>query len=1520
MDFTGCLNDEALGPAVQGCRGDFDFTIKFESIFLSMIPAAIFTAVSLPRIVHLNRQPAIIGGTLLRFAKLTTIGALAVIQLALLILSTIKAQRFGAFLVSSTALNFASALCIGILSVLEHARALRPSILIDSYLFLTILFDVAQTRTFWLASNSHDEIQFSRLFTAVVAVKALLILLESQNKTRWVRQWDIKEHSPEETTNIFGLGAFFWLNRLFLTGFKKVLSIDDLYPLDQNMGSKMLQGKLAARLDVTSFRGQKLGLVKATMKALAVPLLLPVGPRIALTAFQFCQPFLINTLLDYLQRPETASSSNIGYGLIGATLLIYTGIAVSSAFYWYYQERAMYMARGVLGTAIYRKTTDAALSAADDKAALTLMSADVERIIRGCLSVHEFWANTIQVALASWLLSRQLGAAFAAPLIVVGLCMGVTTVLAKYAMPKQKIWMAKLQKRVSLTANVIGQMKHIKISGLSDPIDESVHQMRMDELEAGNTFRRIIIVSVAVSYLPLCLSPVITFAFAARTLDITTIFTSISYIFLLANPLAQMFQMIPPFLAAITCFSRIQAFFEQDSRFDFRQFKVMSKSSSAGGHSEQVSQKQPDSENPDTKGPVAINIRGGHFGWQPEKQNLSHIDLQIQTGRLTMVVGPVASGKSTLCKAILGEIPNSQGEVGLSSGPSPTIGYCDQTPYLSNATIRENIIGFTPFDAERYNEVIEASMLQPDLAILPEGDNTKIGSSGISLSGGQKQRVSIARALYLQSNILVFDDILSGLDADTEEQVFRRVFGSEGLLRRRKATVVLCSHSIRHLPAADHIIALGSDGTIVEQGSFRQLAANDKYVQSLGIQESDDEAGVDYKTVVSGSKNLPLAAKKAKVTGEVTGGQERMMGDLTVYRHYFSRVNKLTIFGIAIFSLSYGFFTNWTTIWLKFWSEDVATQHPTRSNSFYLGLYGLFQMSTVISLYIQAGLVFTTLITISGSKLHRETLRTVINAPLQFFVKTDIGVVANLFSQDMALIDSELPGALSNFTIYLFVTTGMAAVVASSSPYLVITYPVLAAVMYGIQMFYLRTSRQIRLLDLEAKSPLYSHFIDTIKGVATFRAFGWVPQSIELNNQLLDTSQRPAYLLAMIQRWLGFTLGLVVAALAVAVVALATQVRSNTAFTGASLVTLMNFGEALSYIVRFYTMLETTIGAVGRLKTFSDTVKSEDRDGEDVVPGKEWPLRGAITLRNVLASYDAPEESTGTASASTSGPKIDDNDSAASTQNLALKNLNLMIKGGERLAICGRSGSGKSSTILLLLRLLDPLPSRASLSASDEQDPITIDDIPLSKIDRLTLRQRIIAVPQDPVFLPDGTSFQTNLDPFGASDSATCQSVLETVNLWTFVQERGGLDAGLASDTLSQGQKQLFSLARAILRKRIRVAEQEAELGDGAVVKSGGILLLDEVSSSVDVETDRLMHEIIRKDFEGYTIVMVSHRLDVVVGYFDRVVVMDQGEIVEIGEPKTLIETEGSRFRVLWMVQDRRKGKGKANRPETVEL
>lgn len=566
---------------------------------------------------------------------------------------------------------------------------------------------------------------------------------------------------------------------------------------------------------------------------------------------------------------------------------------------------------------------------------------------------------------------------------------------------------------------------------------------------------------------------------------------------------------------------------------------------------------------------------------------------------------------------------------------------------------------------------------------------------------------------------------------------------------------------------------------------------------------------------------------------------------------------------------------------ITLWSTGRSQDQPTHSNAFYLGIFAALQVISLICIFAVVAVLMTWMIGLSGSALHKAALHTVINAPLRFFTTTDTGVVTNYFSQDMTLIDGELPNALLNLALVLAICLGMAAVIATSSPYLATCYPFLILVIWAIQKFYLRTSRQLRLLDLEAKSPLYTHFLDTMRGLATFRAFGWIPDGIAKNSSLLDNSQRPAYLLSMIQRWLAFTLDLVVAVLATVVVVLSTQLPSNTGFTGASLITFMTFGSSVTLLVRQYTQVEISLGAINRLKTFSEKVKPEQQPGEDVVPDELWPHKGEIEIRGNSASYSDT-------SSDSEASDIDIPPSPRSSRNLALRNLEITIQSGEKVAICGRSGSGKSSMILLLLRLLDPIPSTV--------ENIAIDDVPLYRIDRATLRQRIIAVPQDAVFLPDGSSFKMNLDPVSVSSDLECTSVLDTVGLWPFVTERGGLAAGMSPDTLSQGQKQLFSLARAILRRRIR----SREVAEG---QDRGILLLDEVSSSVDMDTDRAMHDCIKSEFEGYTIVMVSHRLEMVMD-FDRVVVMDAGAVVETGAPRVLVKTEGSRFKELWTVSN----------------
>lgn len=357
----------------------------------------------------------------------------------------------------------------------------------------------------------------------------------------------------------------------------------------------------------------------------------------------------------------------------------------------------------------------------------------------------------------------------------------------------------------------------------------------------------------------------------------------------------------------------------------------------------------------------------------------------------------------------------------------------------------------------------------------------------------------------------------------------------------------------------------------------------------------------------------------------------------------------------------------------------------------------------------------------------------------------------------------------------------------------------------------------------------------------------------------------------MIQEWLNLVLDIVVMVIAALLTTLAVQLHSDSAFAGASLFTLVSFGENLSGIVIWYTRLETSIGAVARLKTFNETVKPEDREDEDVVPPEQWPRRGVVELKGVSATYRL----------------ADDQPNSSSEPNLALRDIRLTINSGEKVAVCGRTGSGKSSLIALLLKLLDPVPETA-------EDAITIDQTPLRRINRAALRERIIAVPQEAVFLPDGSTVQANLDPSGVCTSEECQAVLAAVGLWSFVQERGGLAVGMSAGTLSAGQRQLLSLGRALLRRRIRARNLDLELGGGGGADCG-ILLLDEVSSSVDHETERVMQEIIVAEFKMYTILAVSHRLDMIMD-FDRVVVMDRGEIVEVGNPVVLAARADTRF------------------------
>ncbi|KAK6833488.1 ABC transporter [Apiospora arundinis] len=419
-----------------------------------------------------------------------------------------------------------------------------------------------------------------------------------------------------------------------------------------------------------------------------------------------------------------------------------------------------------------------------------------------------------------------------------------------------------------------------------------------------------------------------------------------------------------------------------------------------------------------------------------------------------------------------------------------------------------------------------------------------------------------------------------------------------------------------------------------------------------------------------------------------------------------------------------------------------------------------------------------------------------------------------------------------------------ALMIIPASTWLLIGYPILFGVLWVLQKFYLRTSRQLRFLDLDAKSPIYGQFLETLGGLATIRAFGWQDDLVLRADERLDASQKPFYLLYSIQRWLNLVLDLIVAVVAIVLVAIAVSLRSGTSvgFTGVALFNIMTLSAALKSAISSWTLLETSIGAVARVKRFEESTPNENSADETQQPPDNWPTTGAITFDKVTATYKDDAEK----------PAISD--------------LSLVINHGEKIGICGRSGSGKSSTLLALFHMINYKGS------------ITIDGVDVARMSRETLRERLTAIPQDTVFLAGDV--RLNCDPRSRSSDEQIVEALRAAHLWDAIEAKGGLDAELSDSTLSKGQQQLFSLARALL-------------------DHSQIVAMDEASSSLDSESEAHMMSVIREKFRDVTVIAIAHRLDTITD-FDKVIVLDSGRVVEVGVPRDLLSQPSSVFRSLY--------------------
>ncbi|XP_068578796.1 ATP-binding cassette sub-family C member 2 [Cebidichthys violaceus] len=1183
----------------------------------------------------------------------------------------------------------------------------------------------------------------------------------------------------------------------------------------------------------------------------------------------FVSPQLLKVMVQFTQDKTRYTWE----GYLYAVLLLVVTI-LQSLFLQQYFQRCFVLGmkvRTAITAAVYKKALVVSNDTRKESTVgetVNLMSADAQRFNDVTNFIHLLWSCPLQIALSIVFLWFELGPSVFAGLAVMVLMGPINGILATKARKIQIENMKFKDKRLKIMNEILNGIKILKLYAWEPSFQAQVEGIRGEELKVMRKFAYLTSVSTFIFSCAPALVSLATFAVFVgvspdNVLTAEKAFTSISLFNILRFPLA----MLPMLIAAMV----------QTSVSRKRLEKFL------GGED-----LESDIVRHDPSFNSAISISDGSFAWEREGEPLlKNVSMDIKPGRLVAVVGAVGSGKSSLMSALLGEMYSTKGFINIQG----SLAFVPQQAWIQNATLRDNILFGSSHEESRFQGVIQACALAPDLELLPGGDLTEIGEKGINLSGGQKQRVSLARAAYSQADIYLLDDPLSAVDSHVGKHLFDKVIGPNGLLKDK--TRILVTHGVGFLPYVDEIVVL-VDGVVSEVGSYNSLRASrgafseflDTYAKEQSNQtysEPDHYQDVaDVELIPEREDTLPdspledtvsvtlkrensirrsqrngsvrlrknSSIRKSDNVSDLKKGQRLIEKEtmetgkvkFSVYLQYLRAMGwGYTVMVFLVYFIQNVAFIG-QNLWLSDWTNDAVDYYnityPNWKRDTRVGVFGALGVAQ--GLFVFLGTLLLANASVDASRtLHSRLLNNILRVPMVFFDTTPIGRVVNRFAKDIFTVDEAIPQSFRSWLLCLLGVLGTLFVICLATPFFTIIILPLALVYFFVQRFYVATSRQLRRLDSVSRSPIYSHFSETVSGLSVIRAYGHQERFLKHNETTTDENLKSLYPWIVSNRWLAIRLeflGNLVVFFA-ALLAVISRDSLDSGLVGLSISYALNVTQTLNWLVRMTSELETNIVAVERVNEYSK-LENEAKWVTDTRPPEKWPQAGRLQFDNYKVRYR---------------PGLD----------LVLHGITCDIDSTEKIGIVGRTGAGKSSLTNCLFRIIE---------AADGH--ILIDDVDVSTIGLHDLRNRLTIIPQDPVLF-SGT-LRMNLDPFDKFSDEAIWRVLELSHLKDYV---AGLPEGLqhevaeGGENLSVGQRQLLCLARALLRK-------------------SRILILDEATAAVDLETDDLIQNTIRKEFSHCTVLTIAHRLHSIMDS-SRVMVLDAGKIVEFDSPSNLLQKHG---------------------------